>query len=126
MAQRRRHCGTFKTRVAVEAIARYRTTNAIAGAYDIHPSEVAKWKVEALKRLPEVLSDGRKGKAEGSCEAEAGLYQQIGRLTMEAEYFKGFNKTVECIANRSGGIRWSGMPDGYHPAFHSAPAGVAY
>jgi putative transposase len=88
MAQRRRHGGAFKARVAVEAIAGHKTVNEIAGAYEVHPSQVAKWKAEALKRLPEVLSDGRKGRAEGSSEAEARLYQQIGRLTMEVEYLK--------------------------------------
>ncbi|MFW6293244.1 MAG: transposase, partial [Spirochaetota bacterium] len=73
---------------AVEAIAGHKTVNEIAGAYEVHPSQVAKWKAEALKRLPVVLSDGRKGKAEGGSESEARLYQQIGRLTMEVEYLK--------------------------------------
>jgi len=49
---------------------------------------VGKWKAEALKRLPEVLSDGRKGQAQQGSETEARLYQQIGRLTMEVEYLK--------------------------------------
>ena len=57
---------------------------AIAGAYEVHPSQVGKWKAEALERLPEVLSDGRKGKANQGWQTEARLYQQIGRLTMES------------------------------------------
>jgi transposase-like protein len=88
MAQRRRHGGAFKTRVVVEAIGGHKTVNEIAGAYEIHPSQVGKWKAEALKRLPEVLSDGRKGKTDQGSETEARLYQQIGRLTMEVEYLK--------------------------------------
>jgi len=88
MAQRRRHGGAFKARVAVEAIAGHKTVNEIAGAYQVHPSQVGKWKAEALKRLPEVLSDGRKSKADPGSETEARLYQQIGRLTMEVEYLK--------------------------------------
>jgi transposase-like protein len=88
MAQRRQHGGAFKTRVVVEAIAGHKTVNEIAGAYEVHPSQVGKWKAEALKRLPEVLSDGRKGKADQGSETEARLYQQIGRLTMEVEYLK--------------------------------------
>jgi transposase-like protein len=88
MAQRRRHGGAFKTRVVVEAIAGHKTVNEIAGAYEIHPSQVGKWKAEALKRLPEVLSDGRKGKTDQGSDTEARLYQQIGRLTMEVEYLK--------------------------------------
>jgi transposase-like protein len=88
MAQRRQHGGAFKTRVAVEAIAGHKTVNEIAGAYEIHPSQVAKWKAEALQRLPEVLSDGRQGQGDRSSETQARLYQEIGRLTMEVEYLK--------------------------------------
>jgi transposase len=88
MAQRRHHGGAFKTRVVVEAIAGHKTVNEIASAYEIHPSQVAKWKAEALQRLPEVLSDGRKLKAGAGTETEARLYQEIGRLTMEVEYLK--------------------------------------
>ena len=88
MAQRRRHGGAFKARVAVEAIAGHKTVNEIAGAYQVHPSQVGKWKAEALQRLPEVLSDGRQSQAEAGSETEARLYQQIGRLTMEVAYLK--------------------------------------
>jgi transposase len=88
MAQRRHHGGAFKTQVVVEAIAGHKTVNEIASSYEIHPSQVAKWKAEALARLPEVLSDGRKVKADSGPETEARLYQEIGRLTMEVEYLK--------------------------------------
>jgi len=88
MAQRRHHGGSFKARVAVEAIAGHKTVNEIASAYEIHPSQVAKWKAEALAHLPEVLSDGRQVKAPADSQTEARLYQEIGRLTMEVEYLK--------------------------------------
>jgi transposase-like protein len=88
MAQRRQHGGAFKARVAIEAIGGHKTVNEIAGAYEIHPSQVAKWKAEALARLPEALSDGRQAKAKEDSATEARLYQEIGRLTMEVEYLK--------------------------------------
>jgi transposase-like protein len=88
MAQRRLHGGSFKAQVAVAAIAGHKTVNEIASAYGIHPSQVGKWKAEALQRLPEVLSDGRQAKVGAAPETEARLYQQIGRLTMEVEYLK--------------------------------------
>lgn len=88
MAQRRQHGGAFKARVAIEAIGGHKTVNEIAGAYEIHPAQVAKWKAEALARLPEALSDGRQGKAKEDSATEARLYQEIGRLTMEVEYLK--------------------------------------
>mgnify|MGYP001458540336 FL=1 len=88
MTQRRHHGGGFKARVAIEAIAGHKTVNEIASAYEIHPSQVAKWKAEALARLPEALSDGRQSKALSDSQIEGRLYQEIGRLTMEVEYLK--------------------------------------
>jgi len=88
MTQRRRHGGTFKTRVVVEAIEGHKTVNEIASAYGIHPSQVAKWKSQALARLPEVLSDARQVKADAGGQREGRLYEEIGRLRMEVEYLK--------------------------------------
>ena len=88
MAQRRKHTGPFKARVAVEAIAGHKTVNQIAAEYGVHPSQVNTWKKQALDRLPEVLSDGRAGKDNRQEETEARLYQQIGQLTMEVGYLK--------------------------------------
>ena len=88
MAQRRKHKGQFKARVAVEAIAGHKTVNQIATEYGVHPSQVNKWKKQALERLPEVLSDSRAGKDNRQEETEAQLYQQIGQLTMEVGYLK--------------------------------------
>lgn len=88
MAQRRKHNGPFKARVAVEAIAGHKTVNQIAAEYGIHPSQVNQWKKQALERLPEVLSDSRAGKEGYQEETEARLYQQIGQLTMEVGYLK--------------------------------------
>ena len=88
MTQRKHHGGGFKARVVVEAIAGHKTINEIAGAYGIHPSLVGKWKAEALARLPEALSDGRKVKTDSGSQREARLYEEIGRLRMEVEYLK--------------------------------------
>ena len=88
MAQRRKHTGPFKARVAVEAMAGHKTVNQIAAEYGVHPSQVNTWKKQALDRLPEVLCDGRAGKDNRQEETEARLYQQIGQLTMEVEYLK--------------------------------------
>ena len=88
MTQRKHHGGAFKARVAIEAIAGHKTVSEIASAYEIHPSQVAKWKAEALARLPEVLADGRKVAADSRPPREARLYEEIGRLRMEVEYLK--------------------------------------
>ena len=88
MAQRRKHTGEFRARVAVEAIAGHKTVNQIAAEYGVHPSQVNKWKKQALEGLPEVLCDGRAVNSGRQEETEARLYQQIGQLTMELGYLK--------------------------------------
>lgn len=101
MTQRRLHGGAFKTRVVVEALAGHKTINAIASAYGVHPSQVTTWKTEALRRLPEVLADGRKVKSDGGSPREARLYEEIGRLRMEVEYLK--KKLGLCPSSSVGG-----------------------
>ena len=86
MAQRRRHGSKFKAEVALEAIKGQQSINEIASAYGIHPNQVSAWKKEALAGLVELFSEGR-GK-HGTDGRETGLYEQIGRLSMEVEYLK--------------------------------------
>ena len=49
---------------------------------------MTKWKTEALRRLPEVLADGRQVQSDAGPRREARLYEEIGRLRMEVEYLK--------------------------------------
>ena len=88
MAQRKRYTGQFKPKVAIEAIAGHKTANEIASAYGVHPTQVASWKKETLKRLPEALSNGQYAKTRENEDLVNRLYQQIGQLTMENEYLK--------------------------------------
>ena len=88
MAQRKRYSAQFKARVALEGIREQKTINEIAAAYEVHPNQVSKWKKELLKRLPDLFADGRSKKEQQGKDNEAGLYQQIGQLTMEVEYLK--------------------------------------
>jgi putative transposase len=88
VAQRRKHTGQFKARVAVEAITGHKTVNEISAAYGVHASQIHKWKKEALEGLAEVLGDGRPSRRDAHEAVESRLYQQIGQLTMEVEYLK--------------------------------------
>lgn len=88
MAQRRKHTGQFKARVAIEAIAGHKTVNEISTEYGVHASQIHKWKKQALAHLPEVLDDNRRSRRDTQQILESRLYQQIGRLTMEVEYLK--------------------------------------
>ena len=88
MAQRKRYGGEFKAKVVLEAIAGHRTINEIASAYGVHPTQIANWKREVLAALPQILSNGKRAADTSADETTARLYQQIGQLTMEAEFLK--------------------------------------
>jgi transposase-like protein len=88
MKPRRHYDGKLKTRVVIEAIRGEKTVNQIAGTYEVHPTLVAKWKKEALDRLPEVLCDPRRRNGTAAQDPTVELYQQIGQLTMEVAYLK--------------------------------------
>jgi len=96
LAQRRKHTGQFKARVAVEAITGHKTVNEISAEYGVHASQIHKWKKQALEHLPEILDGSRPSRRDAYGAVESRLYQQIGQLTMEVEYLKkswGFTRS---------------------------------
>ena len=88
MGKRRRHSGAFKAKVALEAIRGERTVNELASVFQVHPSQIATWKRQALEGLPQLFADGRGKKQQGEEELKAQLYQQIGQLKVELDFLK--------------------------------------
>jgi transposase-like protein len=58
--QRRQYSAEFKAKVALEAIKGARTVNEIAAHYEVHPTQVAQWKKQALDHLRSAFESGRK------------------------------------------------------------------
>ena len=88
MGERKRHGAAFKAKVALEAIRGERTTNELAGVYQVHPSQIATWKKQAMAGLPEVFADGRSRGREAEEALADRLYQEIGRLKVELDFLK--------------------------------------
>lgn len=84
--KRRRFNGAVKARVAIEALREQKTVAQLASEFECHASQVAKWKKEAMDRLPSLFASPVGARAEERLLAE--LYEQIGRLKMELEWFK--------------------------------------
>ena len=88
MGQRKRRTAAFKAKVALAAIRGEKTANELAGQYQLHPTQIAAWKKQALEGLTEVFADGRR-KVRQNGEAEtARLYEEIGRLKVERDFLK--------------------------------------
>jgi len=85
---RKRYDGSFKARVALEAIRGERTVAEIAGVYGVHPNQISKWKKQALDELPKIFSGRYEKKEMQGKELIDQLYQQIGQLKVELDWLK--------------------------------------
>jgi putative transposase len=88
MSPRKQFSGAYKARVALAALKEQKTTQVIASEYGVHPTQIAAWKKEALAVLAEGMQDKRRRRETDRQEQEAALHEQIGKLTMQVEWFK--------------------------------------
>jgi putative transposase len=86
--KRRTFAAAFKARVALAAARGDRTTAQLASEFSVHTSQVTAWKKQLLDHVSELFEDGRRKEDEASLVNEQELYEQIGRLKMEAEWLK--------------------------------------
>jgi transposase-like protein len=84
MQKRNARSATFKKKIALEALKETSTIKEIAQKFGVHPVQVQKWKKELLENAESVFEK----KACSFEEKEAGLHEQIGKLTMENSWLK--------------------------------------
>ena len=93
MRTRRRFSGEFKAKVALEAIQDHQTLAELASKYEVHPTQIAAWKREAVEKLAKIFDDKgpeREKKHDGEV---ARLHAKIGQLVVERDFLsKAFDR----------------------------------
>jgi transposase-like protein len=78
-----------KATVALAALAGNKTVNQVAAQYEVHPTQVKKWRDAAKLALPEVLADKRKDKGAVTAQSQLDeLHRVIGIRDVELEWLK--------------------------------------
>lgn len=87
-SKRRRHSAEFKAKVALEALRGELTANEIASRYEVHPTQIAKWKKQAIEQIKEGFTGKREKNQQDNEALQDELYNQIGRLKVELDWLK--------------------------------------
>jgi transposase-like protein len=86
--KRRNHSAQFKAKVALAAAKGDKTIAELASQYEVHPSQITKWKKQLLESLPEIFNHSRQTDQHRQDELTEHLYQQIGQLKVELDWLK--------------------------------------
>ena len=86
--KRRNHSAAFKAKVALDAAKEEKTIAELASLYEVHPSQITKWKKQLLETLPEIFSNRVQTEQKDQDELTSQLYQQIGQLKVELDWLK--------------------------------------
>ena len=94
-AKRKRHDNAFKAKVALEALKEIRSIQEIAQEFEVHPTQVAKWKKKLEEDLSTVFEQGNKKRGQKELEKERDkLHSKIGQLTIEVDWLKKKSKQL--------------------------------
>ena len=85
---RKKHSPSFKARVALESLKGEETVAQLASRFDVHPSQVHKWKKELTDGATGIFGNGHKQKKPDNQQLVAQLYQQIGQLKVERDFLE--------------------------------------
>ena len=81
----------FKAQVILEVLKEEKALTQIASEHSVHPTQVRKWKAQAVEGLPKLFADEQKARRALEAEHERQmdeLYAEIGRLTTQLAWLK--------------------------------------
>jgi len=82
------HPPALKAKVAMEAIKGEKTVAELSSLYGVHSTQIKQWRQIAMENIEGMFSDKRKHKEKEGEDLIQELYQQIGKLKVEADWLK--------------------------------------
>jgi len=85
----------FMAKVALEALKEEKTIAELSSQYEVHRTQITKWRKRALEGLVGIFQ-GKEGRtAEEKEKVIDELYRQIGQLKVENEWLKKKSRQIE-------------------------------
>ena len=80
----------FKAKIVLELLREEQTISQLASKYEVHATQLSRWRKAVVDGLPELLSDNRKRDSliKEHKEEVRDLYAQIGELTSKLNWLK--------------------------------------
>jgi len=88
---RKKHSVAFKAKVALAAVREEGTVAELSSRYGVHSSQIHAWKKTVLDGAGSLFDRGKAGALDGTSAEDARLgklYEKIGELTVERDFFR--------------------------------------
>jgi transposase len=93
MRTRRRFSSDFKAKVALEAIRGHATVAELATRHELHPTQIAAWKREAVEKLAQIFDEKGSVREQNRDAEVTKLHAKIGQLVVERDFLaKAFDR----------------------------------
>ena len=88
---RKKHGVDFKAKVALAAVREDSTVAELSSRYGVHASQIHAWKKTVIDGVGSLFAKGKDGGSDSSVADDARLaklYEKIGELTVERDFFR--------------------------------------